>query len=72
MNDRCFIIGAIEVEVIDDEKDFRITDIDEKSDPVEAFKKFIYAHQKYKDLENKDDIIKTFESIYQIINNNLS
>lgn len=72
LNERCFMVGAIEVEVTDDKRDFRITDIDEKSDPVEAFKKFLYAHQKYKDLQSKDDVVNTFRSIYDMINHTLT
>lgn len=63
LRDRCFVLAPIEIEVIDSKKDFRIAEVDEKSDPVEAFEKFLSASQKYRDVENKDKIVSEFKKL---------
>lgn len=63
LKDRCFILAPIEIEVVDLKKDFRIADVDEKSDPVYAFEKFLNASQKYKDIEDKDMVVSEFKRL---------
>lgn len=65
LKDKCFILAPIEIEVVDVKKDFRIAEVDERSDPVVAFEKFLSASSKYKDIKNKDEIIATFKSLFE-------
>ncbi|MEZ0538000.1 exonuclease SbcCD subunit D [Caldicellulosiruptoraceae bacterium PP1] len=69
---KCFYLSAINIEVIDNKKDFRIVDIDESTNPSEAFKKYLNSHLKYKDLKNKDQIIEKFNQLFMKNNNSLS
>jgi len=63
LRDRCFVLAPIEIEVVDSQKDFRIAEVDEKSDPVDAFEKFLSASQKYRGIENKDKVVSEFKKL---------
>lgn len=65
LKDMCFILAPIEIEVTDTKRDFRITEVDEKSDPIFAFEKFLSASPKYKDIKNKDDVVAAFKSLFE-------
>ncbi|WAM30898.1 metallophosphoesterase family protein [Caldicellulosiruptor naganoensis] len=65
LKDICFILAPIEIEVTDVKRDFRIADVDEKSDPVFAFERFLSASPKYKDIKNKNDIVTTFKALLE-------
>jgi len=65
LKDICFILAPIEVEVTDTKRDFRIVEVDEKSDPIFAFERFLAASPKYKDIKNKDEVVVTFKSLFE-------
>ncbi|AZT90677.1 exonuclease SbcCD subunit D [Caldicellulosiruptor changbaiensis] len=65
LKDRCFILAPIEIEVTDAKRDFRIVEVDEKSDPIFAFERFLSASPKYKDIKSKDDVVATFKSLFE-------
>lgn len=65
LKDMCFILAPIEIEVTDAKKDFRIIEVDEKSDPILAFERFLSASPKYKDIKNKNEVVATFKSLFE-------
>ncbi|WAM33101.1 metallophosphoesterase family protein [Caldicellulosiruptor morganii] len=63
LKENCFILAPVEVQILDTRKDFRIADVDEKSDPVFAFERYLSASQKYKDIKNKNEVVTVFKTL---------
>lgn len=70
LEDRCFYVANINIEIIDNINNFRMVQIDESTNPIEAFERYLNATDRYKDYPYKKDVIDKFKQLLAKVEKN--